>query len=70
MVLFIEGLVVEHVIEMLLNDPLVAQHCIANADLAVGRPCSDTDEICDVEWWNSHNKTMVALLDTVAKEFL
>lgn len=64
-----QDLVVEHVIEMLLNDPLVSKFCIAKADLVVGRKCCDTDEICDVEWWNTHNDAMIELLTSAASKF-
>jgi len=64
-----ESLVVEHVVDVLLNDPVSSRFCIDTADRILGRPCCSANEVGDVEWWNAHNEVMIELLTAVSNQF-
>ncbi|SOE08609.1 hypothetical protein SAMN05877838_0333 [Hoeflea halophila] len=60
---------VEHLKELVLNDPIISSFCITSTDQIVGRPCGFDDEVEDQVWWRVHNELMVDLLDSVAHKF-
>jgi hypothetical protein len=60
------GLMVEHIIELVVNNPVVEQFCVSKANLFVGRKCGDTEDVIDWEWWGAHNKVLSELLAAAA----
>ena len=66
---FSQNMVVEHLVEVLLHDPIASQFCITSANRALSRPCSDSEDAYDVDWWDAHNRAMFELLTTAANRY-
>ncbi len=56
----------EHVVELLMNDPIVWNYCKSIANLKLQRSCRDSEEYCDLDWWNAHNNALFELLSDAA----
>ena len=55
-----------HLVELLMNDPIVSKYCTHSANHELHRPCKDDEEYCDVDWWEAHNRALSDLLSDAA----
>lgn len=61
--------VVEHTVELVLNDPTIIGFLVDVTNQKMGRARIDENGACDHAWWQEHNAAMVELLQQVTVFF-